>query len=245
LAGAFNEMVAGLREREWLRDMFGRFVSQEVAEAIRGGQVQLAGENRVVSVLFCDIRGFTARSERSSPAEMVALLNQYLPEVVAAAEAHNGTVNKFGGDSSLIIYGAPRPLADSAYHAISTALEMRWRLAALNARLAADAIPPIRIGVGINTGTVLAGAVGPPQRQEYTVIGDTVNLASRIEALNKSYPAHDILISASTKAALGVRQAEFSFASVGPVSIRGKHAPVEIWAVVDWANRAESPYNNP
>jgi class 3 adenylate cyclase len=117
LAQAYNEMVAGLREREWLRDMFGRFVSQEVAEAIRSGQVKLQGENRVVSVLFCDIRGFTARSEKATPAEIVALLNQYLPGVVTAAQKHDGTVNKFGGDSTLVIYGAPRPLQESAYHA--------------------------------------------------------------------------------------------------------------------------------
>ncbi|MCB9445594.1 MAG: FtsX-like permease family protein, partial [Ardenticatenaceae bacterium] len=137
LTGAYNEMVAGLREREWLRDMFGRFVSQEVAEAIRTGQVKLEGENRVVSVLFCDIRGFTARSEKATPAEIVALLNEYLPVVVNAAQQHDGTVNKFGGDSTLIIYGAPKHLQESAYHAVQTALAMRQNLAALNERLAA------------------------------------------------------------------------------------------------------------
>jgi len=107
LASAYNQMVTGLQEREWLRDMFGRFVSQEVAEAIRSGQVKLEGENRVVSVLFCDIRDFTGRSERHTPQEIVTLLNEYLPVVVSAAQNHGGTVNKFGGDSTLVIYGAP------------------------------------------------------------------------------------------------------------------------------------------
>jgi adenylate cyclase len=195
LANAYNQMVAGLQEREWLRDMFGRFVSHEVAEAIRSGQVRLEGENRVVSVLFCDIRGFTARSERSTPEEVVALLNEYLPVVVEAAQAHAGTVNKFGGDSTLVIYGAPRWLQESAYQAVLTALEMRAGLVRLNDRLVKRGEEPIRIGVGINTGMALAGAVGPEERQEYTVIGDTVNLASRIEALNKQYPEHDVLIS--------------------------------------------------
>jgi HAMP domain-containing protein len=115
LARSLNHMVDGLREREWLRDMFGRFVSREVAEAIRNGQVRLEGEHRVVSVLFCDIRGFTARSERHTPEEMVALLNEYLPLVVEAAGHHEGTVNKFGGDSTLVVYGAPRKLSESAY----------------------------------------------------------------------------------------------------------------------------------
>ena len=232
LAAAYNAMVAGLREREWLRDMFGRFVSQEVAEAIRTGQVRLEGENRVVSVLFCDIRGFTSRSEQHTPQEIVALLNEYLPVVVEAAQHHRGTVNKFGGDSTLVIYGAPRPLQESAYQAVLTALEMRANLARLNVHLAARGDEPIRIGVGINTGVVLAGAVGPRERQEYTVIGDTVNLASRIEALNKEYPEHDILISGATYEALDSHRDEFAFADLGAVGIRGKSGTVQVWAVV-------------
>jgi len=241
LAAAYNAMVAGLREREWLRDMFGRFVSQEVAEALRTGQVRLEGENRVVSVLFCDIRGFTARSERHTPQEIVALLNEYLPVVVEAAQHHQGTVNKFGGDSTLVIYGAPRPLQESAYQAVLTALEMRANLAQLNTRLAARGEEPIRIGVGINTGVVLAGAVGPHERQEYTVIGDTVNLASRIEALNKEYPEHGILISGATYEALGQHRAEFVFADLGELGIRGKSAPVHVWAVIATAPTAPVP----
>ena len=231
LAQAFNQMVVGLREREWLRDMFGRFVSQEVADAIRTGQVRLEGENRVVSVLFCDIRGFTSHSERHTPEEVVALLNEYLPIVVDAAQAHQGTVNKFGGDSTLVIYGAPKQLGESAYQAVLTALEMRANLQALNVQLVERDEEPIRIGVGINTGIVLAGAVGPHARQEYTVIGDTVNLASRIEALNKDYSEYDILISGNTYDALGSRRSEFSFVDLGEVIIRGKAEGVRVWAV--------------
>jgi len=232
LANAYNQMVIGLQEREWLRDMFGRFVSHEVAEALRTGQVRLKGENRVVSILFCDIRDFTARSERHTPEEIVTLLNEYLPVVVEAAQRHEGTVNKFGGDSTLVIYGAPNRLQESAYQAVLTALEMRANLQRLNERLAERDKAPIRIGVGINTGMALAGAVGPPERQEYTVIGDTVNLASRIESLNKAYPDYDVLISGWTYEALGSRRAEFEFADLGEVQIRGKVEPVRVWAVV-------------
>ena len=231
LAQAYNEMVTGLREREWLRDMFGRFVSQEVAEAIRTGQVKLAGESRVVSVLFCDIRGFTTRSEQHTPAEMVALLNEYLPVVVNAAQQHEGTVNKFGGDSTLVIYGAPKQLAESAYQAVNTAVKLQQDLDILNETLRQRQIDPIQIGVGISTGSVLAGAVGPPERQEYTVIGDTVNLASRIESLNKEYPEYGILLSGQTYEALGARRNAFNLVDLGEIQIRGKMAPVHIWAV--------------
>jgi len=232
-ATTFNRMVIGLQEREWLRDTFGRFVSHEMAEAIRTGQVRLEGENRVVSVLFCDIQDFAARSAQSTPEEMVALLNDYLPVVVEAAQQHEGTVNKFGRESTLVIYGAPRRLQESAYRAVLTALEIRDNLQALNTRLAERGQAPIRIGVGVNIGVVLAGTVGPKDRQEYTVIGDTVNLASRIEALSRAYPEYKVLVSGPTYEALGRRRKEFEFATLGKVPIRGKAEPVRVWAVVE------------
>lgn len=231
LATTFNEMAIGLQEREWLRDMFGRFVSQEVADAIRTGQVNLEGENKHVTVLFCDIRQFTDFSEKHTPEEVVTLLNEYLPVVVKSAQLHGGIVNKFGGDSTLIVYGAPREMLDSAYRAVLTALEIRIGLAKLNANLGDVLDTPLRIGVGINTGVALAGAVGTHDRQEYTVIGNTVNLAARIDGLNKQFPGEDILISEWTYEALGKRRDEFEFASLGAVPIRGKNEPVAIWSV--------------
>ena len=231
LAATFNEMATGLQEREWLRDMFGRFVSQEVADAIRTGQVKLEGENRHVSVLFCDIRQFTEFSEQHTPDEVVSLLNQYLPVVVQSAQKHGGNVNKFGGDSTLIIYGAPREMQDSAYHAVLTALDIRAGLERLNEHLADKLDTPLRAGVGINTGNALAGAVGTQDRQEYTVIGRTVNLAARIDGLNKQFPGEDILISEWTYEALGEHRDEFELLSLGAVPIRGKYNPVEIWSV--------------
>ncbi|PWH12027.1 MAG: hypothetical protein DDG60_15190 [Anaerolineae bacterium] len=232
LAQAFNEMADGLQEREWLRDMFGRFVSQEVAEAIRAGQVKLEGENRVVSVLFCDIRDFTDFSERHSPQEVVAMLNEYLPLVVQSAQKYGGMVNKFGGDSTLIIYGAPHEIKDSAYQAVMTALEIRDQLRSFNQLRQIRGEVPLRVGVGINTGVALAGAVGPRERQEYTVVGNTVNLAARIDGLNKQYPQHDILISESTYQALREHQNKFDMLSLGKIYIRGKAEPVEIWSVI-------------
>jgi class 3 adenylate cyclase len=230
LAGAFNEMATGLQEREWLKDMFGRFVSQEVVEAIRDGQVILEGENRVVSVLFCDIREFTDFSERHTPNEIVGLLNEYLPLVVQAAQKYDGMVNKFGGDSTLIIYGAPHEVQDNALKAVLTALEIRTAVSHLNTRLV-ERGESLRVGVGINTGLALAGAVGPMERQEYTVIGNTVNLAARIDGLNKQFPQHDILISSWTYDALGEHRSHFEMVSLGAVPIRGRNEPIEIWAV--------------
>ena len=230
LAGAFNEMATGLQEREWLKDMFGRFVSQEVVEAIRDGQVILEGENRVVSVLFCDIREFTDFSERHTPNEIVGLLNEYLPLVVQAAQKYDGMVNKFGGDSTLIIYGAPHEVQDNSLKAVLTALEIRTAVSHLNTRLV-ERGESLRVGVGINTGVALAGAVGPMERQEYTVIGNTVNLAARIDGLNKQFPQHDILISSWTYDALGEHRSNFEMVSLGAVPIRGRNEPIEIWAV--------------
>jgi adenylate cyclase len=230
LAGAFNEMATGLQEREWLKDLFGRFVSQEVAEALRNGQVVLEGENRLVSVLFCDIREFTDFSERHTPQEVVRLLNEFLPLVVQAAHKNGGMVNKFGGDSTLIIYGAPYEVHDNAYKAVLTALEIRTAVRKLNVSLA-ERGENFRVGVGINTGMALAGAVGSMERQEYTVVGNTVNLAARIDGLNKQFPEHDILISPWTYEALGEHKQKFKMMSLGSVQIRGKNEPVEIWAV--------------
>lgn len=231
LGRAFNEMAIGLQEREWLRDTFGRFVSREVVDAIRTGQVRLQGEHRMVSVLFCDIREFTDFSERHTPQEVVAMLNEFLPLVVLAAQKNGGTVNKFGGDSTLVIYGAPREIEDSAYRAVLTALDIRMELGKLNTRLAGQGEGPLRVGIGINTGLALAGAIGPDERQEYTVIGNAVNLAARIDGLNKQFPQHDILISGWTYEALADHRNEFEQIPLGLIPIRGKNEPVEIWAV--------------
>jgi adenylate cyclase len=231
LGTAFNQMVVQLQEREWLRDMFGRFVSHEVADAIRTGQVKLEGENRSVSVLFCDIREFTDFSESHTPQEVVALLNEFLPLVVYAAQQHGGMVNKFGGDSTLIIYGAPHDIQDSAYQAILTALDIRYYIQKLNEKFQVSGEFMLRVGVGINTGMALAGAIGPNERQEYTVVGNTVNLAARIDGLNKQFPEHDILISGWTYEALDENRDKFNLKSLGTIPIRGKNEPVEIWAV--------------
>jgi class 3 adenylate cyclase len=232
LGTAFNKMAEELQEREWLRDMFGKFVSREVADALRSGQIKLEGENRFVTILFCDIREFTAYSEKHTPEEVVNLLNQFLPIVVQAAQKYGGMVNKFGGDSTLIIYGAPYEVENSAYNAILTALEVRAAMAEMNRQLIKKGDTPLRVGVGINTGYALAGAIGPAERLEYTVVGNTVNLAARIDGLNKQFPENDILISKWTYEAIGEKRGEFKMNPLGKVPIRGRNDPIEIWSVL-------------
>jgi adenylate cyclase len=161
----------------------------------------------------------------------VEILNDYLPIVVNAANQHGGMVNKFGGDSTLLVFGAPTPLKESAYHAVLAALQIRQQLDVLNQTKLAQRNFTIKVGTGINTGEVAAGTIGPKERQEYTVIGDSVNLSARIQALNKTYPQHDILISHDTYTALGSRCAEFEFADLGEVTVRGKTNPIKIWGV--------------
>ena len=234
LGHAFNRMIQGLRVKEFIRETFGRFVSRDVADAVLKGAIQMQGERRVASMLFADIRDFTRLSEQLDPAVMVNILNDYFSAMVEEANARGGTVNKFGGDSTLVIFGAPVGHPDHADRAVQSALGMRRRLAQLNAERLTRGEVPIRMGIGINTGEVVAGTVGSRDRMEYTVIGDPVNLSARVQGLNKEYPEHDILISDYTRLALCEPQ-RYVIRGLGAMSLKGKSEPVDIFAVVGLA----------
>ncbi|MGB9722949.1 MAG: adenylate/guanylate cyclase domain-containing protein [Chloroflexia bacterium] len=236
LAHAFNRMIQGLRIKEYIRDAFGRFVSREVSEALLRGEIRLQGERRTASMLFADIRDFTRLSEEYDPEAMVRILNEYFTAIVEVAQAHGGMVNKFGGDSTLVVFGAPAPHPDHAERALETALEMRRRLAQINAERLTRGEVPIRMGIGINTGEVVAGTVGSPDRLEYTVIGDAVNLSARIQGLNKEFPEYDILISEYTYQALPERE-RYTMRNLGKMALKGKSEAVGIYAVL---GRSES-----
>jgi adenylate cyclase len=230
LAYSFNRMIQGLRVKEFIRDAFGRFVSRDVSEALLRGNIRLQGEKRVVSMLFADIRDFTRLSEQYDPVVMVNILNEYFTAMVDLAKVYGGTVNKFGGDSTLVVFGAPVFHEDHADRAVQTALGMRRRLAQLNAERLTRGEVPIRMGIGINTGEVVAGTVGSADRMEYTVIGDSVNLSARIQGLNKEYPEYDILISEYTYDYLTAQQ-QYTIRSLGPITLKGKSESVRIFAV--------------
>ncbi|WP_322937316.1 adenylate/guanylate cyclase domain-containing protein [Nocardioides bizhenqiangii] len=183
LQSGFNQMVGGLREKEKLRDLFGRHVGHEVAAAaaaVETGEVELGGESRVASVLFVDLVGSTAYASDHDAAEVVAVLNRFFGVVVDEVDRRGGLVNKFIGDAVLAIFGAPVPDEDHAASALAAAREMAIRLE--------EELPEIGAGIGVATGTVVAGNVGSESRYEYTVIGDAVNSASRLTELAKDVP---------------------------------------------------------
>jgi len=228
LANAFNEMVAGLAERERIKETFGRFVSRDVAAAVLSGKLPLDGERREVTVLFQDVRGFTGISERTDPPILVRIVNRLFTEMVAAVEAEGGVIRQFTGDGVMALFGAPVLHSDDPARAVRAGLSMVARLPALNAQLEADGMPVLRIGVGIATGEVIVGRMGPDQRSEYNVVGDAANLASRVEGLNKELGT-TMLIAAATAAKLGP---EFQLGRHAVLPVRGKELPVEVVEVL-------------
>ncbi|HMA35827.1 MAG TPA: adenylate/guanylate cyclase domain-containing protein, partial [Chloroflexia bacterium] len=228
LARAFNGMVAGLAERERLRDLFGRYLSREVSEAVMAGRVTLEGQRKTVTVLFCDMRDSTAFAEAHTPETVMATLNQYFEVIIRATETEGGIIGRFLGDAVLCIFGAPTEYADHAARGLRAALRIREGLDQLNARRSAEGQPVARFGIGLNTGTVTVGATGSAQRQEYTVIGDPVNVAARIEKLTKMHPECGLLLSETTRQALGAQAARYTFADLGDLELVGKRAAVGV-----------------
>jgi adenylate cyclase len=236
IAKSFNEMVDGLEERELIRDTFGRFVSHEVAEAVLTGRVPLQGERREVSILFQDIRGFTSLSERLDPGVLLRLLNQFFTEVVAAVEAEGGVVKQFLGDGVMALFGAPQPYPDHAARAVRAALGIVDRLKGLNETLTQQGVGPLEIGVGIHSGMVVAGLIGPDNRIEYGVVGDAVNLASRVESLTREMQA-TILVSREISAQLGPA---FTLGRTASMPVKGKSQPVEVVEVLSLCQPVDS-----
>lgn len=197
LATGFNAMVEGLRERDKLRSTMGKYMTASVMDHLLRGKVALGGETLEVTILFTDIRSFTSISESMSAQELVALLNEYFSEMVTVVIDHQGAVDKYIGDAIMAVFGAPVPAKADPENAVRAAVEMRRALERLNAELERRGKPAIRTGIGIHTGEVVAGNIGSEQRMEYTVIGDAVNLASRLESATKDLGV-DILISEAT-----------------------------------------------
>jgi class 3 adenylate cyclase len=233
LQDGFNLMVMGLDERERIRDLFGRAVSPEVAELFVSGQVELGGEMREITILFSDIRGFTTISESLPPDQVITFVNEWLDEMHEAIQGAGGIVHKLAGDSIMALFGAPVANPDSARAAMQAAVGMRARLATLNERRQARNEVPLRIGIGINTGSVVAGGVGSEDRLEYTVLGDAVNFTARLESLTKEFPEHDILTSEATLLALP-DSAQVETVDLGEVTVKGKTEPMRVFAVLNY-----------
>ncbi len=241
LADAFNEMVDQLRLAETVKDIFGRAVSPEVSaaliQAVSNGKISMGGESRVVTILFSDIKNFTTFSEQHTAGQVVAMLNEFVTTIYPAIVEHGGVINKFGGDSTLALFGAPIHQPDHAHRAVLTGLAMQQAVAGLNTRRIDRGQVPIHIGIGINTGQVVVGTVGTDERLEYTTIGDPVNAASRIEGLTRRFENHDVLISQATLDAMGPDHG-LVIEDLGMYDVKGKASQIHIYSVLRKANNA-------
>ena len=219
----------GEKERAAIRSLFSRYVSKEVlAEILKNpGAIALGGEEREITVLFSDIRGFTTLSESLPPKEIARILNDYFSVMTEEVIAHGGVLDKYIGDAIMAFWGAPVEDSRQAQNAIGAALAMQRRLKELNVIFAQRGDPEVRIGIGIYTGPAMAGNLGSPRRLNYTVIGDTVNVASRLEGLTKQYPA-SIIVGERTKEYAGEG---YSFSELGTVAVKGKKEGVKIFGV--------------
>ncbi|KHL15145.1 UNVERIFIED_CONTAM: hypothetical protein LK11_22750 [Mumia flava] len=223
LQAGINDMAAGLREREAIRDLFGRHVGREVADVAARGQVELGGEARVVSVLMIDVVGSTAYASSHSPVAVVDVLNRFFAAVVEEVDRHGGLVNKFMGDAVLAIFGAPQPLPNHAAAALATARAVRARLTV--------EVPEVGSGIGVATGEAVAGNVGHRSRFEYTVIGDVVNSAARLSDLAKTTDA-GIVATARSVAESGADERRHWRDDGAPV-LRGRSEPTAVCAPAD------------
>lgn len=224
LINSFNTMSTGLEERDKVRDLLGKVVSPEIASELLGKNIELGGEEKYVTVLFSDLRGFTTLSESLPPKALLSLLNRYLSVMSECVEKEGGVIDKYIGDAIMAIYGAPLANENHADAAVRTGVAMRNALAELNSSLEKEGIAPLSIGIGINTGTVVAGNMGSEQRLNYSVIGDAVNLASRLESLTKFYSI-DLIVSEETKE----QSTSFSYQEIDTVKVKGKSRATRIF----------------
>ncbi|TAG33001.1 MAG: adenylate/guanylate cyclase domain-containing protein [Verrucomicrobia bacterium] len=229
LAEAFNQLSNGLAERDRVRDLLDKNVSPEVAAQLVRDGAALGGEEREVTVLFADLRGFTALAESLPPRELVRLLNRYLDRMSGAIEGSGGVIDKYIGDEIMALFGAPVAATDSADRAVRAALAMRTALAAFNQELSTEGHPVLGFGIGINTARVVAGNIGSHNQLNYSVIGDGVNIAARLQSLTRRADfSADILISEATRLALRTSPL---LRDLGEVSIKGKAQAIHIYAL--------------
>ncbi len=223
----FHEMIESLRAREFLKSTLECYVSRPVAQRIFEQQdaLQLGGEEREVTILFADIRRFTALAEALPPTRVVEILNAYFTRVITMVGENEGMVDKLMGDSIMALFGAPLPLEDAPFRAIECALSIQRAVEEINLDQARLGLPPIEMGIGINTGTVVAGNIGSSVRMDYTVIGDNVNVAARLQGL--AGPG-EIYISQATYEQTSSR---LRVSPLEPMTLKGRQNPVRIFRV--------------
>jgi adenylate cyclase len=225
---AYQYFVEG-REKRKMRRLFGRYVSRDVFAQLTAHPelAELGGKRREMTVLFSDIRGFTSVTEKGNPEELVAQLNEYFSRMVEIVFRHKGTVDKFVGDMVMALFGAPLDDHDHAENAVKAAVDMVHELGELNKGWAARGMAQLDIGVGINSGEMIAGNIGSSAIMSYTVIGDNVNLGSRLESLNKDYKTRIIMSDATRTRLTG----SYETRSLGDVKVKGKSKAVAIYEI--------------
>jgi adenylate cyclase len=218
----FEASIQAATARDRITNLFGQHVSPQVVERLMAEGASTASDVRRVAVMFVDFRSFTAGARSRSPQDVVERLDGAFAVLVEILDRHGGIVNKFLGDGFLALFGAPLEADDAPHRAVSAARDMLDAMDGINAASSW----PLRIGIGIHFGEVVAGNVGSPRRKEYTVIGDTVNFAARLEALNKEFNSQ-LLISAAVRDAIGTDSSDA--VSLGEVAIRGYEQPMSVW----------------
>ena len=229
-------MVTGLAEKERVRDLLGKVVSPKIAKKLMSGQIEVAGEQREVSVLFCDIQGFTSMSEQHPPKEVLHSLNRFFSQVSEIIEAHGGVIDKYIGDVVMAVFGAPQDDPEHAVSAVKAGMAICSQASVLIAPhsdgAAEDQGSTCNFGIGIHCGPVVAGNIGSKSRFNYTVIGDTVNVASRLEALaGRKYEPKLIVAGEIVDRCPGIR-----FSQLGEASLRGRTQPVRIYTPTELVN---------
>jgi len=232
LTVSFNEMAKNLKEKEKIKHAFSSYVARQVVDEIlkNPGGIMLTGERRNVTVIFCDLRGFTPLAEKLPPEEVVAALNDFYSLMIETTIKNDGSINKFLGDAVMAIFGAPVHFTDHSLRAVKTAVGMQTQVAALSALRVSNGKPPIAIGIGVSAGEAVAGTVGTESQMEYTVIGDRVNLAARLESNAKP---GQILISQETYE----RVADHVKARcLGPMTVKGREEAVTVFEILGMAD---------
>jgi len=227
LSNTFNKMAQGLIERDRVKDIFNRFHNKEIADKLLSGEVNLGGERREATIFFSDIRGFTGMSESMEPEAVVEMLNEYMTRMVSVIRAHHGVVDKYVGDAIMAIWGVPIGQPNDTANAVKACLEMRKALAELNNIRLARGQVALKIGMGLNRGSVIAGNIGSNEKMEYTVIGDAVNLASRMESMTKEYGS-DLLVSRQVYDQVSNL---FVFEQMESARVKGKSEAIEVFQV--------------
>ncbi len=233
LGEGINEMAGGLREKEFIKDTLGRIVDPAIRDHLLRGKITLGGEIRDAVILFSDIRNFTGLSETMRPEDIVNLLNSYFSRMAACVTRARGVVNKYLGDGMMALFGVPSAIENAADRALLCATEMHEELTLLNTEREALKLPPLSIGIGLHAGEVLAGNIGSAERLEFTVIGDAVNAASRMEGLTKEFGAR-IVFSEEILRRLDTPE-KFSRRFLGRAHVKGRAEPLAVFELLDAA----------